>query len=236
MNEPIIKFHNVSRSFKNGEDIALHDTSLEISAGEFVCFIGPSGAGKSTILNLIAGLEQPTTGEVVKPADISMVFQSGALLPWLTVLDNVALGLRDMPLAKRRAESKKYLELTGLGGFESKYPRDLSGGQRQRVGLARALAVNPSILLLDEPFSALDPHITEALHHDIINIWEHTGKTVLMVSHSIEEAVALADRVVLVKNHAIDKIFSINLPRPRREQEASFAHEVSAVRREFFKS
>ena len=166
-----------------------------------------------------------------------MVFQSGALLPWLTVRENIALGLTAKKYAESaiRSESTKYIEMMGLKGFEEKYPRDLSGGERQRVGIARALAVDPAVLLLDEPFSALDPKTTEELHNDIIKIWKNTKKTIVMVSHLIEEAVSLADRVLLIKNHKSDRIFKVTLARPRRENESEFAREVSEVRREFFR-
>jgi NitT/TauT family transport system ATP-binding protein len=233
----LIQFTNVSKTFEPGNEIALKNVSFDVSEGEFACIIGPSGGGKSTILKIIAGLEKETSGAVVKPESISMVFQAGALLPWLTVSENVAIGLRAQRLPKARIseESTKYIAMMGLAGFESKYPHELSGGQRQRVGIARALAVNPTVLLLDEPFSSLDPKTTEELHQDLIRIWRETKKTVVMVSHLIEEAVSLADRVLLIKNFTIEKTFEITLPRPRRENEASFAHEVLQVRREFFK-
>lgn len=234
---PIIEFDHVSKIFEPEKDVALRDVTFQVSEGEFVCIIGPSGGGKSTVLKIIADLEKETSGTVQKPDSVSMVFQAGALLPWLTVLDNVALGLREKSMSgsKIRVESLKYIEMMGLSGFEGKYPRDLSGGQRQRVGIARALAVDPAILLLDEPFSALDPKTTEDLHTDIVRIWKETKKTVVMVSHLIEEAVSLADRVILIKNFTVEKIFPISLPRPRRENEAAFAHEVLQVRKEFFK-
>jgi NitT/TauT family transport system ATP-binding protein len=233
----VISFNRVSKIYEPGRETALKDVTFEIGEGEFACFIGPSGGGKSTILKIITGLEKESSGAVVKPESVSMVFQSGALLPWLTVFENVALGLRARKLAdgKVREECDKYIAMTGLTGFENKYPRDLSGGQRQRVGIARALAVDPTVLLLDEPFSSLDPKITEELHKDVIKIWKETGKTVVMVSHSIEEAVSLADRVFLVKNFTIEKIFPIALTRPRRENETEFAHEVLGIRREFFR-
>ncbi len=238
---PLIQFTNVSKVFEPGNETALKNVSFEISEGEFVCAIGPSGGGKSTILKIIAGLEKETGGTVVKPENISMVFQSGALLPWLNVFENVAMGLktkgRGASSEKRgvKEQTDRYIEMVGLKDLESKYPRDLSGGQRQRVGIARALAVDPTVLLLDEPFSALDPKTTEELHQDLIRIWRETKKTIVMVSHLIEEAVSLADRVLLIKNFTVEKVFEITLPRPRRENEASFAHEVLQMRREFFK-
>jgi NitT/TauT family transport system ATP-binding protein len=236
-NKPLITFDKVSKIFEPEKDAALRDVSFSVGAGEFVCVIGPSGGGKSTILKIIAGLETASSGTVTKPANVSMVFQAGALLPWLTVFENVALGLKAKRFSesKVRTESLRYIEMMGLAGMESKYPRDLSGGQRQRVGIARALAVDPTILLLDEPFSALDPKTTEELHEDIVKIWQETKKTIVMVSHSIEEAVSLADRVILIKNLTVEKIFTITLVRPRRENEALFAHEVLQVRKEFFK-
>jgi NitT/TauT family transport system ATP-binding protein len=232
----IIHFEKVSKVFDE-KDIALRDASFTIEQGEFICVIGPSGGGKSTILKIIAGLEAPTSGTVQKPAGVSMVFQAGALLPWLTVFENVAMGLKIKNLSdeKVRAEAMRQIETVGLAGMESKYPRDLSGGQRQRVGIARALAVDPAVLLLDEPFSALDPKTTEELHQDVTAIWKKTGKTIVMVSHLIEEAVSLADRILLIKNYTVEKIFPIILTRPRRENEAAFAHEVLGIRKEFFK-
>ncbi len=235
----IILFEKVSKTFDDGQgkETALRDASFSVARGEFVCIIGPSGGGKSTILKLIAGLEKPSGGNIIKPEHIAMVFQAGALLPWLTVAQNVALGL----LAKNISEHtialtvEKYLDMVGLDGMKEKYPRELSGGQRQRVGIARALAVDPEVLLLDEPFSALDPKTTEELHKDVIRIWTETKKTIVMVSHLIEEAVALADSVLLVKDYTIAETFSITLPRPRRENETTFAREVIGVRRAFFK-
>jgi NitT/TauT family transport system ATP-binding protein len=237
----IIVFEKVSKIFQPGNEVALRDVSFTVRAGEFKCIIGPSGGGKSNVLKLIAGLEKETSGTITKPAQISMVFQAGALLPWLTVFDNIAIGLRVRKGKSAETEHKvtmiveKYIEMVGLKGYEEKYPRDLSGGQRQRVGIARALAVDPDVLLLDEPFSALDPKTTEELHRDVLKIWTETKKTIVMVSHLIEEAVSLADEILLIKNYTVDHTFSVTLPRPRRENEGTFAHEVASVRREFFK-
>jgi len=234
----IIIFDRVSKIYEPTKEVGLNDVSFSVRAGEFICIIGPSGCGKSTILKLVAGLTAASLGSVTKPDHVSMVFQSGALLPWLTVFENTALGLRaaKMPENEVRSISAKYIEMMGLGGLEKKYPRELSGGQRQRVGIARALAVNPEVLLLDEPFSSLDPKTTEELHEDIVKIWKETKKTIIMVSHLIEEAVSLADRVILVKDFAVDKIFPITLSRPRRENETEFAREVIQVRKEFFRT
>ncbi len=233
----IIVFENVSKVYEPDKEVALRDASFSIKEGEFACIIGPSGGGKSTILKLIAGLEKQSSGNITKPDHISMVFQAGALLPWLTVSDNIALGLH----AKHETDQKialaveKYIEMVGLKGMEGKYPRELSGGQRQRVGIARALAVDPEVLLLDEPFSALDPKTTEELHKDVIRIWTETKKTIVMVSHLIEEAVSLADAILLIKDYTVAQTFFVKLPRPRRENEATFAHEVMQIRRAFFK-
>ncbi len=233
----IIRFSSVSKVFEPGHEVALKDVTFEVTKGDFFCIVGPSGEGKSTILKLIAGLEKETTGTIMKPNNVSMVFQAGALLPWLTVFQNISLVLKvkQFPEAEIYTEVPKYIEMMGLKGFETKYPRELSGGQQQRVGIARALAVNPSVLLLDEPFASLAPKITEELHTDIVKIWQDTKKTIVMVSHHIEEAVSLADQIILIKNHTINQIFTITLSRPRRENGEAFEREVSQVRREFFK-
>jgi NitT/TauT family transport system ATP-binding protein len=234
---PIISFTHVSKVFDAGHTMALQDLNFSIESGEFFCIVGPSGCGKSTALRIIASLDVQSAGEVSKPEDICMVFQSGALLPWLTVYENVAFGLKAKGQPERHVhqESLKYVEMMGLKDFAEKYPRELSGGQRQRVGIARALAVSPQVLLLDEPFSALDTATTEELHKDLLKIWQATNKTIVMVSHSIEEAVTLADRIMLMKAGHVEETFSITLPRPRREQGAAFMHEVQGVRNKFFK-
>ena len=234
--QPIIEFNAVGKTYPLDKVPAVHDASFSIASGEFICLIGASGGGKTTILKLIAGLEEPTVGTITKPKEVAMSFQLGALFPWLTVFENVALGLR----AKRTPEEAitrivdHQLRTVNMFDFRSKYPAELSGGQRQRIGIARALAVDPEVLLLDEPFSALDVMTTAELHDDLVRIWRETKKTIVMVSHLVEEAVSLADRVILIRDHTVSEIFKIDLEYPRREQEAGFAHDVQKIRKAFF--
>ncbi len=234
--QEVLVFDRVGKVYRPGHELALHDVSFSIKGGEFVCLVGPSGGGKTTVLKIMAGIEEPTSGKIIRPNNVSMVFQSAALLPWLDVFDNVALVLRvkNIPEHEVKKISMKFIEMMGLGELIKKRPAELSGGQRQRVGIARALAVDPEVLLLDEPFSALDAKTTAELHDDIIKIWEGTGKTIVMVSHLIEEAVSLAERVILIKNYSIEKIFNIALAYPRREQYTDFSRQVMEIRKEFF--
>lgn len=233
----IIQFDKVSKSFDDGKDVALRDVSFSVSPGEFVCLIGPSGCGKSTVLNIIAGLEKETSGKVKRPPNVSVVFQSGALFPWLNVFENVAFGLRARAIKGKQLEraSLYYIDLMKLNGLEEKYPHELSGGQKQRVGIARALAVNPSVLILDEPFSSLDPKITAELHGDLLDIWAKSRQTIVMVSHLIEEAVSLAERVILMKNYSIAETFNVRIKYPRRDQAEEYIKEVHKIRNEFFR-
>lgn len=232
----MIVFDQVSKTY-DGKDVALREASFSVPEGAFTCIIGLSGGGKSTMLKLIAGLIAPSTGTVVRPDQVSMVFQSGALLPWLTACENAALPLeaRGMPREKAMTVAKRHVRALGLRGLENKLPRELSGGERQRVGIARALAVNPAVLLLDEPFAGLDPKTTDELHRDIMGIWRDTGKTIVMVSHSIEEAVALATQIILVKDRTVAKVFDIGLPYPRGVHALAFAREAAYIRRIFFR-
>ncbi len=233
----IITFSKVGKIYEPQGTVALSSVTLAVERGEFLCLVGPSGEGKTTILKLIAGLEAPTAGTLMKPARVAMAFQSAALLPWLSVYENIAFGLRAQGTPEKAVEAKvrEQVALMGLLGLEEKRPPELSGGQAQRVGIARALAVNPEVLLLDEPFSALDAKTTAELHDDIIAIWKKTRTTIVMVSHIIEEAVSLADRVLLIKKGAAAAEFPIDLPYPRREQGEAFLHDVARIRREFFK-
>jgi len=232
----VIEFKNVSKRYPQAAAPAIRDISFSVREGEFLVFVGPSGCGKTTTLKIIAGLEEQTSGTVTKPQKVSVAFQSGALFPWLSVFENAALGLRQGNMSKQEVEHvvERELRVTGMLALHDKYPADLSGGQRQRVGIARALAVDPAVLLLDEPFSALDPKTTAELHDDVLKIWHETKKTIVMVSHLIEEAVSLADRVILMREGKIDSEYQITLPYPRRENQG-FHDDVMKIRKEFFK-
>jgi NitT/TauT family transport system ATP-binding protein len=204
---------------------AIDDITLDIFDKEFICFIGPSGCGKTTFLRLVAGLISPSSGEiriagnlVAGPGpDRGMVFQMIGLMPWLTALQNVefALELRNVPPGERKERAKKYIRMVGLEDFERHYPHELSGGMQQRVGIARALAVEPQILLMDEPFGSLDAITRGQLQDDLLNIWEKTKKTVFFVTHSIDEAILLSDRIVIMSRGRSKKIIQNPLPRPR---------------------
>ncbi|MDR1157075.1 MAG: ABC transporter ATP-binding protein [Oscillospiraceae bacterium] len=209
------------------EFVALEDFSLSIGEGELVSIVGPSGCGKSTLLDILAGLAQPQSGEVHidgkqvgGPAlDRGFIMQGYALLPWRTVAQNVAYGLevKRVPRRQRAEICRKYIDLVGLGGFEDRYPNELSGGMRQRVAIARSLAYDPEVLLMDEPFAAVDAQTRETLQDELLRIWEKTRKTIVFVTHSIEEAVLLADRVVVMTSRPgrIKRVLKIDLPRPR---------------------
>jgi NitT/TauT family transport system ATP-binding protein len=204
---------------------ALDRVSLEIARGEFVCVVGPSGCGKTTLLNIVGDLDQPTDGGVRLGVDardrpvLSIVFQEQGIFPWLTVLDNAAFGLmaRGVPRARRHAIARDLLARMGLERFERAYPRELSGGMRQRVNLARAFANDPEILLMDEPFASLDEQTKLLLQDDLLRVWEGSRKTVLFITHSLDEAIRLADRVVVMtaRPGRIKAVIPVELPRPR---------------------
>ena len=214
-------------SAADGALVALRDVNLRVDKGEFVCIVGPSGCGKSTFLNMVAGFDRPTRGElrlrgqpIVKPgADRGVVFQEHALFPWLTIRQNVGFGLSVRHVARTEREERitEHLKLVGLSDFEDMYPEQLSGGMRQRSAIARALANDPEILLMDEPFGALDLLTREAMQRELAKIWMRTGKTVLFVTHGVDEAVLLADRVVVFSAHpgAIKKEVDVRVARPR---------------------
>ncbi|MEB3337357.1 MAG: ABC transporter ATP-binding protein [Leptolyngbyaceae bacterium] len=213
--------------------VALENINLDIAANTFVSIIGPSGCGKSTLLNIIAGLSTPSTGQVFldgraihKPGpDRGVVFQNYALMPWMTVLENIRFAIETvnptMPLTRQRSIAQEYINLVGLTGAERKHPHELSGGMKQRVGIARALAINPEILLMDEPFGALDALTRGFLQDEVERIWEQQRKTVILITHSIEEALLLSDQIVMMTRgpHAqIAKILEVPFPRPRHRE------------------
>ncbi|MBV8527814.1 MAG: ABC transporter ATP-binding protein [Candidatus Dormibacteraeota bacterium] len=214
---------------------ALADVNLRVRRGEFVCVLGASGCGKSTLLSLIAGLDAPTAGSVERPAGHpALMFQESALLPWLTVRRNVELPLRlrRAPSAERRRTADHLLEMVGLLDFADARPHELSGGMRQRAALARALAQDSELLLMDEPFAALDAITRDQLHADLSRIWEETEATVVFVTHNVREAVRLGDRVVLMTTRPgrVGRQWRIDIPRPRELDDpavASLAHEIT---------
>ena len=225
-----LAIENVSKNFQSasGTVLALDRVSLNVAEGEFVCLVGASGCGKSTLLNIIAGLEKPDSGTVRadgKPVtgpgrERLVMFQEPALFPWLDVFGNVLFGLKLKPTLTnkdRRDVAKYYLELVGLSRFEHANIHELSGGMKQRVSLARALAPNPRVLLMDEPFAALDALTREQLYGDIQEIWSARRKTIVFVTHNVREAACLGDRVLLFSPHPgrIHEEFSVKLPRPR---------------------
>lgn len=227
-----ISFKNVTKIYKSVKITALSDVSFDISEGEFFCLVGPSGCGKSTILKLVGDIEKPTRGQIQKPKEVSMVFQSGALFPWLSVEDNISFvaHIKGFPKEKVKELTTKYLKMVDLEPFRFHYPRQLSGGQKQRVGIARALVVEPQVLLLDEPFSALDPVTTDELRGYLLNVWQETKKTVVMVSHLIEEAVLLSDKIAVMEQGKIKKIVDVKLKRPRNDESKDFLKLLEEIK------
>lgn len=206
---------------------ALQDFDIDVHEGEFLSIVGPSGCGKSTFLSILLGLIRPDSGDLDlhgkridgPGTDRAMVFQEFGLLPWRTVQHNVELGLqlKGVGTAARRETAKRFIEMVGLSGFEGHYPHELSGGMKQRVGLARALATDPDVLLMDEPFAALDAQTRDLMQVELLRIWQAARKTVLFVTHQIDEAIYLSDRVLVMTRRPgrSKKIFTIDLPRPR---------------------
>src|SRR5258708_1853326 len=244
---PLLELHSLRQSFPKPDGnqlLVLDDISVELAPGEIVGLFGRSGSGKSTLLRLIAGLARPSGGNitylgrpVVAPAPgVAMVFQSFALFPWMTVLENVQLGLEalGLPEAEIRRRALSAIDLIGLDGYESAYPRELSGGMRQRVGFARALVVHPNILLMDEPFSALDVLTAETLRTDFLDLWSEGRlpiKGVILVTHNIEEAVLMCDRILVFSTspgHIVDQI-KVDLPQPRNRLDPNFRDLVERI-------
>lgn len=222
----------------------LEDISFSVEPGEFVCLVGPSGSGKSTLLRMIAGLDQATRGSILyggRPVaeatdHIAVVFQSFALLPWLTVSGNVELGLeaRGVPKEERQRRANRFIDKVGLDGFEEAYPRELSGGMKQRVGIARALTVEPELLLMDEPFSALDALTAQNLREEVLTLWRDETlpvDSVVMVTHGIEEAVLMADRILVMSARPgrIKADVPVDLPRPRNPKDEAFSRFTDRI-------
>ncbi len=243
MHEIAIEIQGVHKVFGNDANrvVALSDVSLTIGKDEFICVVGPSGCGKTTLLNLLAGFEPPTLGlvrafgrEIRAPGpDRTMMFQDYALFPWLTVKGNIEYGLKRRGIGRdeRKHIIQHYVDLIDLRGFERKYPQQLSGGMRQRVALARALAVNPSVLLMDEPFAALDSFTRERMQDELVSVWQREKKAVFFITHNIDEAIKLADRIVVMSPRPgrIVEIIAVNARRPRdvdSEENAKIAREV----------
>ena len=223
-----------------GEVRALSEVSFQVHDGEFCSILGHSGCGKSTLLYMIAGFEKPNRGSLLVDGepikapnwDRTIVFQDYALFPWATVAQNIAFGLemKGEPPEKRRQVVEHYIGLVGLGGFEHRFPHELSGGMQQRVAIARALAVNPQLLLMDEPFAALDAQTRDRMQDELVKIWQAERKTVIFITHSIEEAIRLSDRIIVFTRRPgrVKANLSVTLPRPRSEEDP----EVIALRRQ----
>ena len=234
--EMTLVLSRVSADFASDEKNvpALRDITFSVRKGSFVSVFGPSGAGKSTLMSLILGLMPHTAGEIIrnfsKPA---MVFQNYALFPWLSALDNVAFGLRMSGMNRKEREriAREKLKEVGLEHLASHYPAALSGGQRQRVGLARALAISPDLLIMDEPFSNLDTITAEALKADLLRIWRTYGMTVIMVNHIVPDTIELADQIIVIGSHPghVEKILSVDLPRPRETRSPQFFKHVDQL-------
>jgi NitT/TauT family transport system ATP-binding protein len=245
----MIKLDHVSKSFeaRSGEPVwAVGDVSLTIEKGEFVCIVGPSGCGKSTILNMIAGFTSPTRGKIdvngarvnrTVPEALGYIFQKDTLLPWYNVRQNVGLGLKFAGAAKRETDKKidSLLRLAHLSDFADAYPHQLSGGMRRRVALCMSLAVDPKVLLLDEPFGALDTHTKTHLHSELLEIWRELGQTIVMITHDLDEAVTLANRVIVLSSPPSNILLEepIDIPYPRDvfelRQTAQFATHTRRI-------
>lgn len=224
MMKPVITLDNVTKKF---QVTAVEHISLEVFAGEFFVFLGPSGSGKSTILRIMSGLEKSYQGRCERaPGTTSFVFQQFAIWPWLTVAENIEIGLVacNMPEHERRTRVEKELTRFGLTKFSHAYPRELSGGMRQRVGIARAIATDPKIIFMDEPFSELDSFTAVRLRKDILAIWKETRPTIVLVTHLIEEAIELSDRIAVLTSRPgrLEEIVTNTLPRPRKKRSKEF--------------
>jgi NitT/TauT family transport system ATP-binding protein len=248
---PAISLRSATKRFatRSGAPFtAITDVTLDVAAGEFVTIVGPTGCGKSTTLSLVSGLEPASAGAVEVhgrpvtgiPEGIGYMFQTDAVLPWKNVLDNVALGLRYHKVAKAEAHAKArdWINRVGLGGFEDRYPHQLSGGMRKRVAMAQSLIGEPSILLLDEPFGALDVQTREHMQDELLELWSGTGAAVVFITHDLTEAISLADRVVVMTAGpgTVKDAVQIELPRPRKVEEIRLTPEFTEIYRNVWNS
>lgn len=243
MKNIVISARHVGKSFRLGDAdmTALRDVSLDVEENAFICIVGPSGCGKSTFLRMVAGLESASSGQILYRNDpvraprreVGMVFQEYSLLPWRTVEDNVALGLEfaGKCRAERRKAARAYLELVDLAAFGHAMPYELSGGMRQRVAIARALANEPDVLLMDEPFGALDAHTRILLQRELLRIWQKHRTTIIFVTHGVDEAVYLADRVVVMSARpgVVRAVIPVHLPRPRDRGDPDYARLTASI-------
>ncbi|MBQ8296947.1 MAG: ABC transporter ATP-binding protein [Ruminococcus sp.] len=244
-----LSFKNVRKTFslKTGDIEVLRDINLEINDGDFISIVGPSGCGKSTLLKLISGLDTVTGGEVIingkgvyetAATEVGVIFQESRLFPWKTVEKNIEFGLADKSLSKKQKKDliAQHINLIGLNGFEKALPKQLSGGMKQRVSIARTLINKPGILLLDEPFGALDAFTKINLQNEVLKIWEKQKSTMIIVTHDIDEAIFLGTKVVVMspKPGIIQKVFDIDLPRPRVRTSDDFAYYRKKIYKEFF--
>jgi len=239
-----VRIEGVSKRYdsEQGSVQALKGVDFSVERGEFVCIVGPSGCGKTTLFRILAGLEPATTGGVLLDGtrvtepnpDMGIVFQEYHLFPWQTVRENVDFGLQKttVPDAERRQRVEYLIDLVGLDGFEDSYPKSLSGGMKQRVALARALAIDPALLLMDEPFGAVDAQTREMLQGELLDIWQETGKTVLFITHDVEEAVKLADRILVMGKNpgSIRAVVDVDVERPRSRTDPEFGDYYERVR------
>jgi NitT/TauT family transport system ATP-binding protein len=245
----LLELRNVSKEYtddKNRHITVLNQINMSANKNEFISIVGPSGCGKSTLLRIIMGLETSTSGDILFKGQyvgsgkvnphMAMVFQSFGLFPWLTVIENVEFGLEsiNIPKAQRREKSLSIIQEVGLEGFEGAYPRELSGGMKQRVGIARALVIDPEILLMDEPFSSLDPLTAEALREEVLKVWSNeftTPDVVIMVTHNIEEAVYLSDKIIILSHRPANvvKEVHINIPRPREKRDKAIYEYLDQI-------
>ena len=240
-----VEFDDITKVFTDAKLgtslVTLDHVSLSLEKQELLCLLGPSGCGKTTLLNMIAGFEKPTSGTVriggraidAPGSDRGMVFQQATLMPWLPVWENVAFyhKLQGRSKKERRALAQPYIDLVGLTGFEDHYPAELSGGMSQRVGIARALLLDPGVILMDEPFAALDAQTRDLLHEELERIWSETGRTIIFVTHNVREAIRLGDRVVLLtfRPGRVKNEFPVDLPRPRVLEDVDVARAAREI-------